>query len=168
MAAANTERGEGEAFWRFSLSFYARPGVAPALIALQDRAGRDVNLILYALWLGIARGCALDAAGLIAAEAAAAPLRDAVVAELRALRRRLRPDPDPDIQALRRRIQALEIAAERSVQYRLAGALPPCGEPAGDRAAVAAANVAAYLGREAASAEADTLREAVSAFIRRS
>jgi len=36
----------GEAFWRFSLALYARPGVAEALVELQDRAGRDVNLQL--------------------------------------------------------------------------------------------------------------------------
>ena len=42
-----------EALWRFSLAFYARPGVAEALIALQDRAGLDVNLMLFALWLGV-------------------------------------------------------------------------------------------------------------------
>src|SRR6202007_2858796 len=40
------------ALWRFSLGFYSRPGVSAALIALQDRAGRDVNLTLFALWLG--------------------------------------------------------------------------------------------------------------------
>src|SRR5216683_2473203 len=38
----------GEAFWRFSLALYARPGVADALITIQDRAARDVNLILSA------------------------------------------------------------------------------------------------------------------------
>src|SRR5947208_14107979 len=47
----------GEAFWRFSLALYARPGVADALIATQDRTARDVNLILFALWLGASRGC---------------------------------------------------------------------------------------------------------------
>jgi uncharacterized protein (TIGR02444 family) len=44
---------EDEAFWCFSLAFYERPGVADALIALQDRDGFDVNLVLFALWLGI-------------------------------------------------------------------------------------------------------------------
>jgi uncharacterized protein (TIGR02444 family) len=39
----------GAAFWRFSLALYARPGVAAALLGLQDRAGRDVNLVLYTL-----------------------------------------------------------------------------------------------------------------------
>ena len=44
---------EDEAFWRFSLAFYERPGVADALIALQDCDGFDVNLVLFALWLGV-------------------------------------------------------------------------------------------------------------------
>ena len=42
--------------WEFSLDFYARPGVSAALIELQDRAGLDVNLILFALWLGARHG----------------------------------------------------------------------------------------------------------------
>jgi len=46
----------GGAFWRFSLDAYGRPGVAAACLDLQDRHGCDVNLILYALWLGRAGG----------------------------------------------------------------------------------------------------------------
>ena len=46
----------GEAFWRFSLAFYARPGVADALIALQDRAGSTSILMLFGLWLGVRHG----------------------------------------------------------------------------------------------------------------
>src|SRR5438105_8202307 len=94
----------GEAFWRFSLAFYARPGVAQALIALQDRSGRDVNLALFGLWLGVVRGAWLDAAGLTAAEAAIAPISAAVVTPLRRRRRQLRAVADPDLQVLRQRI----------------------------------------------------------------
>ena len=47
------EPSDNEALWRFSLAFYARPGVSEALIGLQDRAGLDVNLVLFALWLGV-------------------------------------------------------------------------------------------------------------------
>jgi uncharacterized protein (TIGR02444 family) len=53
-----------ESFWRFSLMVYARPGVAEALIGLQDRAGHNVNLILFGLWLGLCEAVPLDAAGL--------------------------------------------------------------------------------------------------------
>src|SRR5215212_8897734 len=97
-------RAVGEAFWRFSLALYARPGVAKALIALQDRSGRDVNRMLFALWAGAVRGLALDAQALAAAEAAIAGLRRETVEPLRALRRRLKTDPDLDLGDLRRKI----------------------------------------------------------------
>jgi uncharacterized protein (TIGR02444 family) len=158
---------DGAAFWRFSLVFYAEPGVAPALIALQDRAGCDVNIVLFALWLGVAKGRALDAAGLAAAEAAAAPVREAVVGELRALRRRLRSRPDLGIQSLRRRVQGLEIAAERIVQERLAAALGPGAAGSGDRVALAAANLAVALGPAADADEAAVVRRALGGFMRR-
>jgi uncharacterized protein (TIGR02444 family) len=179
-------RGHGEALWRFSLAFYARPGVATALVALQDRDGLDVNVILYALWLGLARGQAMTAADLAAAEAAAAPLRDAVVVELRGLRRRLRAHPDPDVQALRRRVQALEISAERAVQERLAGSVPAPhpgplpvaarrgrdpraageGEGPAPTEGIALTNLALCLGRATQSGEAETIRAALAEFSR--
>src|SRR5712692_9313607 len=105
----------GEAFWRFSLALYARPGVADALIALQDRAARDVNMILFGLWLGASRARLLSAGELAAAEASIAPIAGAAVAPLRRLRRQLKAADDPDVAALRRRVACLEIAAERQV-----------------------------------------------------
>ena len=52
----------------------------------------------------------------------------------------------------------LEIAAERQVQMRLAAASPSFdGRPDHNRLAAAAANLALYLGGEAASAEAEVL-----------
>jgi uncharacterized protein (TIGR02444 family) len=156
----------GEAFWRFSLAFYTRPGVAEALIALQDRAGCDVNLILLALWRGAAGGHRLDHAELSAAEAAVRPLRRDVIEPLRRLRRSLKAQADPDIQALRRRIGALELTAERRAQSRLAAtiAAPRSG---GDRDAAARANLALVLGAEGQSAEADVLQQALGAFMAR-
>ena len=137
--------------WQFSLEFYARPGVADALLRLQDRDGCDVNLVLYALWLGC-RGRRLDAAGLAAATAAATPLRQALVEPLRALRRRLKDDPDPEVQRLRERVKALELEGEEAIQRRLA-ALPP----ASTGADAVAANLALCLGPAAASSEAAAL-----------
>ena len=98
------------ALWRFSLAFYDRPGVPEALIALQDRAGLDVNLILFALWLGVSGRCRLSRAGLATAERAARPIRAEIVEPLRALRRRLKGDPDADIQRLREGVKALNSA----------------------------------------------------------
>jgi uncharacterized protein (TIGR02444 family) len=163
--ANGRQEREGEAFWRFSLALYVRPGVAEALIALQDRAGRDVNLVLFCLWLGARRARLLDAAGLAAAEAAIAPLAAGAVRPLRQLRRRLKGAPERDLQALRRRVVGLELAAERQVQERLA-ALPLAAAPAADGLAAAAANLALYLGAES-GAPAAVLRRALRALARR-
>ena len=111
---------EDEAFWRFSLAFYERPGVADALIALQDRDGFDVNLVLFALWLGISGRGALDGDALAAAERVAGTLRSEIVEPLRRLRRKLRHHPDGDVQRLREGVKVLEIAGEKLVQERLA------------------------------------------------
>src|SRR5215469_13385676 len=105
--------------WRFSLNFYDRPGIAAALIELQDSAGLDVNLILFALWLGLSGRGRLDKLRLIAAEQAVAAIRANVVMPLRGLRRRLKSIDDADIQRLREKSAALEIDAEKAAQDRL-------------------------------------------------
>jgi len=162
-------KGEALCLWRFSCAFYAQPGVSEALIALQDRAGLDVNLILFALWQGACGRRRLSHAELIAAERSAGPIRAAIVLPLRALRRKLRSDRDADIQRLRERIKTLEIAAERIIQRRLArlaGTLASDTAPAA-RAAAAQANLALVLGPKMASAaEATRIREALGAFLR--
>jgi uncharacterized protein (TIGR02444 family) len=164
-----TSDSAGEAFWRFSLALYARPGVAAALIALQDRTGRNVNLMLFALWLGATRVTRLDAAGLATGAAALAELDTAVVAPLRALRRRLKSSVDRDVAALRQEIAQLEVRAERRAQYRLAARLPG-GRRAGgdaDRLAAAAANLALYLGDAAGCTEAELLHRELGALTHR-
>jgi uncharacterized protein (TIGR02444 family) len=157
------EAAAAEGFWRFSLRAYARPGVAEALIGLQDRLGHNVNLMLFGLWLGVCEGRRLDAAALKRAQAALAPLHDKVVLPLRRLRGQLKDDPDPDIQSLRRRVLALELAAERRVQARLATSLGGRRDaPSGDRSAVAEANLRRILAADFAVPEAVALRRALA------
>lgn len=158
----------GEAFWRFSLALYGRPGVAEALIALQDRTGSDVNLVLYGLWLGARNGRAMSAEELAAAKAAVAPIAGAVVTPLRRLRRQLRGEAAADLQHLRRRIAALEVAAECEAQYRLAAVVADARPiPARERLALAAANLATILGEEVGSLDAGVVCRAVGDLIRR-
>jgi len=158
----------GEAFWRFSLALYARPGVADALIALQDRAARNVNLILFGLWVGASRGRRLAGGELAAAEAATGAIADAAVAPLRRLRRQLKGCADPVLVALRRRVAGLEIAAERRAQFRLAAQLSggSDAQPAADRRAAAEANLVLALGGEAGSPEAGTIFQALASLMR--
>ena len=160
------EASDGGALWRFSVAFYARPGVSEALIALQDRAGVDVNLMLFALWLGVSGGGRLSNEELVTADRIARPLRVQVVEPLRALRRKLKPHPDADVQRLREGIKAIELAAEMVIQNRLGSiARPVAGDPAG-RAAAALANLRLYLGPElTCSPEAATVAQALEAFL---
>ena len=81
------ELSDSGALWRFSVAFYARPGVSEALIALQDRARCDVNLMLFALWLGASGRSRLTNEELEIADRIARPIRADIVEPLRALRR---------------------------------------------------------------------------------
>jgi uncharacterized protein (TIGR02444 family) len=155
-----------EALWRFSTAFYDRADVAEALIKLQDRAGFDVNLILFALWFGLSGRNRLTAAELAVADRVAGPIRGELVEPLRALRRKLRSNPDADIQRLREEIKRLELAAERIIQNRLASlaGMPGSDDDPASRIATAEANLALYLGPEVTgSAEAAIIRDALRA-----
>jgi uncharacterized protein (TIGR02444 family) len=157
----------GDAFWRFSLALYARPGVAEALIGLQDRAGCEVNLILFALWAGVRHGRLLGKTGLAAAAAASAE-PSAVAASIRRLRRQLADPSDSAMRRLRRGLLAVELAAERRVQDRLA-AFAAAWTPAaasGGRRAIADTNLALCLGDETHSPEAAVLRRQLGALMR--
>jgi uncharacterized protein (TIGR02444 family) len=160
---------DDDALWRFSLAFYDRPGVAQALITLQDRDGLDVNVMLFALWYGISGGGALSTDTLAAAEQATGTLRNEIVVPLRRLRRKLRYHTDCDVQQLREGVKALELAGERLAQSRLARLRTGGGaymSPAELRAA-AHANLALYLSAEGIrSREAAVIAEAFDAFVR--
>jgi len=150
-------------FWNFSLQMYGRPGVAPACIALQDGLGLDVNLLLYCCWHG--RACRqLAETDIRRAIAAVEGWQREVVTPLRAVRRRLKSGVAPitagECEALRRKVNDLELEGERIAQATLE-ALPA---PTAGRRPVAPENLALYLavmGREAAKVpEVATLAEA--------
>lgn len=159
--------GEAAALWRFSLALYARPGIAEALIALQDRAGLDVNLILFGLWAGACHGIDLGSDRFAAAAEAAADMTDRV-RSIRALRRQFGAAADNDVRHLRRALLRLELDAERQVQRRfavwLATGIPP--RVPGDRYSTARGNLARCLGSESDSREAATLLRELAALMR--
>ena len=149
--------GDG-GFWTFTLELYGKPGVAPALIGLQDRLGLDVNMLLYCCWAG-ADGRQLSRDDLKAVEAVAEPWQSEVVRPLRALRRRLKggfpPMPADRVETYRKRVNELEIEGEHIVQNAMAQ--PPRGERQADTDAAAAAvcgNLQAYLKLRHAPVEA--------------
>ncbi|CAO3423716.1 TIGR02444 family protein [Azospirillum endophyticum] len=102
-------------FWDFSLAIYRRPGVPACCLALQDRRGVDVNLLLFAAWAGLDCGVRLSADDLARIDGAVAGWREEVVRPLRTLRRRAKAEDDE----LYRRMKAAELEAERVQQDRL-------------------------------------------------
>jgi uncharacterized protein (TIGR02444 family) len=138
--------------WDFSVAVYGREGVAAACLSLQDRHRADVNLLLYCCWLG-ADGCrALDADALARAAAGVERWHWEVVCALRAVRKRLKENPEPasggHAAGLRRRIGAVELEAEHIEQILLGGLpLPPMRENAtqAQRISCASDNARRYL-----------------------
>ncbi|MDN3556058.1 TIGR02444 family protein [Halomonas maura] len=117
--------------WDFALALYGRPGVEAACLHLQDDAGVDVVELLWRCWLyhhGLASGEAPEAVRRWQAE---------VTAPLRRRRRALKEEARhrADVAALRERLKASELEAEREAlsrlaQHSLAGhALRPLSRP---------------------------------------
>jgi uncharacterized protein (TIGR02444 family) len=158
MNAGTDHPTASDEFWSFSLAFYERPGVAAALLALQDGANLNVNLVLFAIWHGLSGRGRLDTSLLAAAQSVIHPLEHEVIGPLRALRRRLKSRNDADIGRLRERIKQLEIEAEQAAQIRLAAIAGPVlrADPAACLAD-AEANIAVILGSVEAPAQPATI-----------
>ncbi len=128
-------------FWEFSLGVYDREDVAAACLALQDRHGVDVNLVLYCAWAG-SRGRILALAELISLMSVTRSWQADVIGPLRTVRRHLKSARAVPEQ-LRARIKAAELEAEAVEQQMLYDALAPDagqGTPAD-----AGGNMVAYL-----------------------
>lgn len=151
------------AFWRFSLAIYARPGVAPACLVLQDQHGCDVNLALYCCWLGASGRGRLDGERLRAADQAVAGWRQAVVENFRAARRAIKAAAVPDSDGIYAKAKAIELEAERLLQRLLVEQAPPpdASRGADERLADALANLALYIG----DAPAAPLKDALPAMV---
>lgn len=101
----------------FALAVYGREGVPAACLALQDGLGVDVNVLLFAAFVGAVRGEVLTEADVAAADARVGGWHGDVVVALRTVRRRLKDyaAPASGVAAaadLRRKLKGLEIEAE--------------------------------------------------------
>jgi uncharacterized protein (TIGR02444 family) len=135
-------------FWQYSLRIYAAPGVAPECLELQERLGLDVNVVLFAAWLGLARGVALQAADLERIATATAGWSGDVVKALRTVRKGLKPlaeNPDSAYAALRKRVASAELLAEQIEQAQLYAMAETLGVAAPAGLPTARANIAAIL-----------------------
>jgi uncharacterized protein (TIGR02444 family) len=103
--------------WTFAVNLYGAPGVAEACLALQDRYGCDVNVLLFAAWMGAAHHHTLSSVELAEAAATVQHWHAEIVRPLRSVRRRLKSGPPParhaTTEALRARVKSVELEAER-------------------------------------------------------
>lgn len=144
----NEARSLARTFWRFSVRHYARPGMAARLIRLQDRAGLDVNLLLFCLFAAT-RGEELRPAQIRRAAAAVRPAMREALGPLRAARRGLGRELAGMARAsrleLRARVLRLELELERHCQAAICRAVPlPSGRFRGDAGDLALANLRRY------------------------
>ena len=119
--------------WDWAVRAYAAEGVSEACLHLQDAAGQNAPLLLWAAWAA-RTGRAPDPDTLEAACDIARAWQDAAIAPLRAVRRTLKgPNPDlenADREAVRDQVKAVELEAERRLLVALEALSPsPLGEP---------------------------------------
>ncbi|MFN7109056.1 MAG: TIGR02444 family protein [Brevundimonas sp.] len=119
--------------WDWAVAAYAAPGVGEACLALQDSHEQNVPVLLWSGWVA-ATGRKPDAETIEAACDTARAWDSVIVAPLRSVRRTLKA-PIPDIddgprEAVRNRIKALELEAERHLLEALEALAPaPVGPP---------------------------------------
>lgn len=144
--------------WRFAVACYGHSGLDRLCLALQDE-GMDVCLLLCAAWLEQA-GVRCSETRLQALRNIVEPWQREVTTPLRQLRRRWKPaaTQDPELAALRQRLQQLELDSERTLLQRLSDATGDW--PGADRAQAGWLEALGLASRQAALAH---LREAARA-----
>jgi uncharacterized protein (TIGR02444 family) len=101
-------------FWAFSLAVYAADGVAEECLALQERLNLDVNLLLFAAYIGAVEGVRLERQDVADAHAVVAEWHNEIVRTLRAGRQALNaPSTDVD-NPLRAANATLRVQAKRA------------------------------------------------------
>ena len=112
----------GPSFWTFSLKVYAEQAVADACLNLQDQFDADVNVLLFMLW-SADQGRRISLQEIRDIIALVTPWQIQVVRPLRLARRSLKTPPSDwpgqEIEALRQRVKADELEAERLQQQAL-------------------------------------------------
>jgi len=143
---------EKHSFWDFSLKVYDADDVPAACIALQERRGIDVNLLLFCAWIGESGRGILTESDLETALATTTAWNRDIVCALRAVRDRLKggmPPIDTDrSNVLRKMILEIEVKSEHLEQIALAKAVSRPADPSipsERRGRDAVANIAAYF-----------------------
>jgi uncharacterized protein (TIGR02444 family) len=166
---ATKAEAEARAFKRFALAVYDTADIPAACQLLQGRFDLDVNLVLFAAFVGAARGQLLTEANLEAAHRRVDTWHHEVVRPLRAVRQHLKtrsaPAPDSGTAELRRKVQKLEIEAELIELTQLGGLLPTLNAPRASGSTVerATAAIEILVGAQCGHMTHDEERDAVAA-----
>jgi uncharacterized protein (TIGR02444 family) len=144
-----------------AVALYRREGVSAACLALQERVQLDVNVLLFAAWMGVRCARVMPPQDVEKAAALVSEWHRDIVLPLRAVRRRLKngpmPAPSDQTDALRGKVQSVEIAAELIELAQLGQLADSLGDHApGDVAGTAATNllqVVQYYGGRPADAQ---------------
>ncbi|WP_160349121.1 TIGR02444 family protein [Bordetella sp. 02P26C-1] len=144
-----------------AIALYGCEGVSEACLTLQERVQLDVNVLLFAAWMGVRLARSMRPQDI---EEAAIQIRQwhrEIVLPLRAVRRRLKtgpaPAPNDHTDALRAKVQSVEIAAEL-VELAQLGQLAHClghnaSADASETAATNLLHVVQYYGGRPADIE---------------
>ncbi len=159
-------RFEDHPFWDFSLRIYGSDGVPAACIALQERRGIDVNLLLFSAWIGESGRGILGESDLAAALAATVAWNRDIVCALRVVRNQLKggmpPIPTERSDALRKMILEIEVKSEHVEQIALAAAVSRPADStttSEQRRDDAVTNVAAYFRRHGFTPDAEDAKQ---------
>ena len=130
--------------WAFSLAVYGGDGVADECLDLQERLGLDVNILLFAAFIGAVEAVQLESRDITAASAAVAAWQSEIVRPLRLVRRALKP---MSAEGLRAHVKAAELEAEKIELAMLWQWSRPqlADRPRGDRIGTLANNLRAAL-----------------------
>jgi uncharacterized protein (TIGR02444 family) len=115
----------GSPFWDFSIAVYGAAGVQDECLALQDRCGLDVNLVLLCAYLGAIHGVALTEDDISSARREVGPWQEQIVRPLRDARRNLKTialqnaDAADSAAQLRQQVKNAELESERIEQRML-------------------------------------------------
>lgn len=137
------------AFWRFSVTVYAKPGVAEECLDLQQELGIDVNVLLYCAWTG-GRGIVLDVDDLDGIEVAVRTWHEQVVRPLRGVRQTIKTLAEYEaafVRDLRKSIAGSELRAEQVEQAMLAAIVPGMTSTVETPEAAIRGNIALFLNR---------------------
>lgn len=117
----------------WSLKAWAADGVAEAALELQDSAGQNIPLLLWAAWCA-SEGRTPDEDALEAAGDTARAWQETAIVPLRAVRRALKPRApdldDADREAVREQVKAVELEAELRLLTALEALAPAPSGPA--------------------------------------